>query len=190
MDYQLIRSRRKSLAIEIKPDGTVLVRAPLFVSARRIENFLYDKEEWIEKTREKLVKKQENLEKLVKYTDKELDLLRKEARPVITKLCEEYAEIMGVDYDRISIRTQKTRWGSCSSAGNLNFNVLLMLVPDEVRRYVVVHELCHLTYMDHSKDFWRLVSIYRPDYKNERKWLKQNGNAIIALLPDRGENER
>ena len=87
---------------------------------------------------------------------------------------------MGVKYGRITVRRQKTRWGSCSSKGNLNFNCLLMLCPDFVVDYVVVHELCHLKQMNHSERFWAEVERVLPQYKEARKWLKENGN-IIAI---------
>ena len=90
-----------------------------------------------------------------------------------------YAEQMGVSYAGITIRKQKTRWGSCSSKGRLNFNCLLMLTPPEIIDYVVVHELCHLKQMNHSKLFWDEVEKVLPDYKSRRKWLKDHGNEIM-----------
>ena len=89
---------------------------------------------------------------------------------------------MGVDYGQITIRSQKTRWGSCSSKGNLNFNCLLLLAPPEVLDYVVVHELCHRKEMNHSPRFWAEVARVMPDYKVRRKWLKDNGNGLMQLL--------
>ena len=93
-----------------------------------------------------------------------------------------YAGLMNVQYGRITIRNQKTRWGSCSSKGNLNFNCLLMLAPDEVVDYVVIHELCHLIEMNHSKAFWKQVEQMMPDYKKHRKWLKDHGNEIMERM--------
>ena len=89
---------------------------------------------------------------------------------------------MGVTYGRITIRNQVSRWGSCSSVGNLNFNCLLMLAPPEVRDYVVVHELCHRKEMNHSPAFWAEVEKMIPDYKAHKKWLKDNGTALISRL--------
>ena len=86
-----------------------------------------------------------------------------------------YAREIGVDYGRITIRQQKTRWGSCTSEGNLNFNWLLMLAPPEILDYVVVHELCHRKEMNHSAAFWREVEHILPDYRERKKWLKDNG---------------
>lgn len=94
----------------------------------------------------------------------------------------DYAKQIGVTYGRITIRNQKTRWGSCSSKGNLNFNCLLMLTPPEVIDYVVVHELCHRKEMNHSGAFWAEVEKVLPDYKEQVKWLKENGAQIIGRM--------
>ena len=90
-----------------------------------------------------------------------------------------FAKQIGATYGRITIRNQKTRWGSCSSKGNLNFNCLLMLAPSEVIDYVVVHELCHRKEMNHSKAFWSEVEKVLPDYKAHVKWLKDEGGNIM-----------
>ena len=87
--------------------------------------------------------------------------------------------MIGGHYSSIRIGDQKTRWGSCSNNGTLSFSWRLMLAPPRVLDYVVIHEICHLTYMDHSKNFWDLVSVYDPDYKEHRKWLKENGDSLI-----------
>ncbi|MCR4960845.1 MAG: M48 family metallopeptidase [Lachnospiraceae bacterium] len=184
MEYELIRSARRTLSVEVKPDGRIVVRAPLTLSKRRIDRFLLEREEWIEDAQRKYEKRNEALLKIDKLSEKEIRDLKNEARRELTALCEEYADIMGLDYNRVSIRTQRTRWGSCSRDRNLNFNALLMLAPEGARRYVVVHELCHLWEMNHSKRFWDKVSKYCPDWRYERRWLKKNGDALIARLPD------
>ena len=117
-----------------------------------------------------------------KLTEQDVKLLREKTRRLVTQSAEHYAPILGVHYHRITIRTQRTRWGSCSSKGNLNFNCLLGLAPPEVLDYVVVHELCHLIEMNHSKQFWDAVEKVMPCYKIHRRWLKDNGNKLMAKI--------
>jgi predicted metal-dependent hydrolase len=107
-------------------------------------------------------------------SEKEIKQLCAKAAVVLKQKTEYYARIIGVDYGRITIRHQKTRWGSCSSKGNINYNCMLMLVPDELQDYVVVHELCHRIHMNHSPEFWAEVAKVLPDYKQRRKRLKEN----------------
>lgn len=101
------------------------------------------------------------------------------ARSYIPKRVAYYHAMTGGTYNRITIRDQKTRWGSCSSKGTLSFNWRLMLAPPAILDYVVVHELCHLTHMNHSPMFWQAVESVCPDYKNARKWLKEHGNELV-----------
>lgn len=100
---------------------------------------------------------------------------KKNARNIITMRVDQYAKVMGVTYGRISIRSQKSRWGSCSSSGNLNFNWHLIMMPSKILDYVVIHELAHRIEMNHSKKFWEIVSKVCPEYKQRKLWLKENG---------------
>ena len=169
MEYELIRSKRKTLAIEIKRDGRVIVRAPMRVPMRDIERFLNEKNDWIRVHRAEVLarKAQEEANPVPALTDAQLRGLKKS---------------VGVDYGRITIRSQKTRWGSCSAKGDLNFNCLLLLAPPEVLDYVVVHELCHRKQMNHSPRFWAEVARVIPDYKAKVKWLKENGGRLMLLI--------
>lgn len=112
----------------------------------------------------------------------ELRALADKALRCIPQRVEHFAKIVGVSYGKITIRSQKTRWASCSSRGNLNFNCLLMLTPEDVIDYVVVHELCHRKEMNHSKAFWNEVEKVIPDYKDKVRWLKDNGGALIRRM--------
>lgn len=103
---------------------------------------------------------------------------RQAAREYFTKRCEHYRQLTGGSYTRVTIRDQKTRWGSCSTSGTLSFNYRLMFAPLRVLDYVVVHELCHLTHMNHSRNFWNLVGSVMPEYKEHRAWLKQHGREL------------
>lgn len=182
---EVIRSKRKTLAIEIRPDMRVVVRAPEKIPQNEIMKFVEEKQNWIKKHLVQMYFKAEEIKKQKKepaLTNADIEKLCQKALSVIPDKVKYYAEIMGVTYGRITIRNQKTRWGSCSSKGNLNFNCLLMLMPDKVLDYVVVHELCHLKQMNHSKKFWKEVERYRPDYKNYKKWLNENGGALIERM--------
>ena len=103
---------------------------------------------------------------------------REEAREKIEKRVAYYHPLTGGNYISITIRDQKSRWGSCSSRGTLSFNYRLLFAPPAVLDYVVVHELCHLTHMDHSKNFWDKVASVMPDYKTHRQWLKDHGQEL------------
>ena len=177
VQYSIIRSDRKTIAIQIQPDGNVVVRAPKRMRMEEIKRFVESKAEWIEK--HLLNRTTFNQEKL---TDQEMKMLREKARAVVTEKVQYYAPIIGVTYNQIAIRAQHTRWGSCSSKGNLNFNCLLALVPMEVLDYVVVHELCHRKELNHSDRFWNEVAKILPDYKCRKKWLKENGSNLIARI--------
>ena len=177
-DIELIRSRRKTIAIEIYPDLRIKVRAPLRMPQYRMMEFLEEKEHWIDLHLEKMRQRQENKEDQMPRTsisDEERKQLTELAKQVIPQRVAFFAAKMGVTYGRITIRNQKTRWGSCSQAGNLNFNCRLMKMPPEVLDYVVVHELCHRKQMNHSRAFWEEVEKVLPDYRVTRQWLKQNG---------------
>ena len=169
VEYKIIRSSRKTMAIEIKPDGRVCVRIPNRVSDRQARSFVESKADWLKKNLEKIEERREANEAVEKFTETELKIIKKKAKREIPILVDYYAPLIGVTYNRISIRAQRTLWGSCTADGNLNFNCLLVLLPERVMRYVVVHELCHRKEMNHSKRFWSEVSKILPDYKELRK---------------------
>jgi len=184
MKVTVIRSNRKTVAIQVNSDLSVTVRAPRSVSEKDIEEILKKKEAWISKHIEKIKETKERLEAepTEKLTREKVIALADEALKVIPERVEYFAKVIGVTYGKITVRNQKTRWGSCSSKGNLNFNCLLMLAPPEVLDYVVVHELCHRKQMNHSKAFWLEVEKVLPNYKEVRKWLKEEGSQMITLF--------
>ena len=108
--------------------------------------------------------------------------MARRAAEVIPQRVAYFAQKIGVTYGRITIRNQKTRWGSCTAEGNLNFNCLLMEAPPEVLDSVVVHELCHRKEMNHSERFYAEVLRVFPDYWAQDKWLKENGHMLMAML--------
>lgn len=168
MDYEVVFSARKTLAIKIE-NGAVIVKAPKGMSKKEIKSIVLKHSGWIEKA---ILKEKAKREKYEALDSEKIKLLRKQAREYLTPLCERYAKIMNLSYNRISITSAKTRFGSCSSNKNISFSYLLMLYPEEAREYVVVHELAHLVEMNHSRDFYAIVEKYLPDYKARRKLLK------------------
>lgn len=172
--YRLIRSNRKTLAIQVSASGQVTVRAPRTMSDTTIENFLTQKESWILKhlshaASEPVPSPGENRP----LSDFRRSYYMESARKIFKRKTAAYAKKMSVTYGRITIREQKTRWGSCSSKGNLNFNWKLVLLAPELLDYVVVHELAHRREMNHSKNFWKIVEAELSDYRERRRRLKE-----------------
>ena len=173
------KSKRKTIQIEINDNLDVIVRAPNRMSKADIQRFINEHSEWIDKHMELMRKKLSEEKSVRKLSLIEFNELVNSARMLIPARVRYYAELIGVEYGRVTIRNQKTRWGSCSSKGNLNFNVALMRAPIEVLDYVVVHELCHRIEMNHSERFWSEVERVMPDYRVHRKWLKDNGSKLL-----------
>ena len=184
IEIEIIKSNRKTIGIEVRQDLRIIVRAPKRASNREIMKFVEQKRDWIEKHLAQMQIRYEETQRRKEkmFTDDDIRKMKDEAKRVIPDRVKYYADIMGVTFGKITIKNQKTRWGSCSSKGNLNFNCLLMLTPDKVRDYVVIHELCHLKQMNHSKIFWAEVEKVMPDYKVYRQWLSQNGNMLIERM--------
>ena len=170
------RSNRKTLGLEVKPTGEVLARVPVQLSDCDIKKFLDSHKKWIIE-KQASVKARENAGSQSPFPvyDELSQREREEIKNKIVKRVRDYSSKMKVSYNRVTVRNQKTRWGSCSSKGNLNFNYRLFYLPEELLDYVVVHELAHRRHMNHSKDFWQEVETYFPDYKTCRKQLKEVG---------------
>ena len=180
-NIKLVRSKRKTISIEITPEAQIIVRAPYYASVSEINRLIGEKADWIDKHLRAMKEKQREraLAPQAELTPQDIRLLTTRAKRIIPQRVRYYARIIGVEYGRITIRMQKSRWGSCSAKGNLNFNCLLMRTPDEIIDYVVVHELCHIKELNHSDRFWAEVEKVFPDYKERRKWLKDHGNEIM-----------
>lgn len=184
MKYRLIRSGRRTLSLEIGA-GELIVRAPLNMSREHIESFIEKKTEWIKKRLKVELRQNAEAERAEPIGEAEIAELKERAKSVIPPRAEFFAKKLGVSYRRISVRCQRTRWGSCSGKGNLNFNCLLMLALPEVLDAVVAHELCHIRHMDHSRAFYaELIGIY-PEYFRWDRWLKENGPVLLKRI-DRG----
>ena len=181
MEYRLIRSDRRTLAAEIR-DGELIVRAPQRTGEKEIEAFLQARRHWIETHLEQSMKRMLLAAETPRLTAVQVRELAERAAKVIPQRAAYYAGLLGVSYGRITIRSQRTKWGSCSSKGNLNFNCLLMLAPPEVLDSVVVHELCHRLEMNHSDRFYAHVLRIYPEYHRWNRWLKDNGSRLMAML--------
>lgn len=161
LEYEIKYSKIKNIYIQIK-DGKVIVKAPRRVSKKEIEKILEQKSEWIQKTIEKETRKQEKK-----------PLYRKEEfKEIVEKYVNELVKQTGLVPNKITIKQIKYAWGSCSSKKNITINLELIKYSEQAIRYVILHELCHIKYMNHSKDFWNLVEKYMPDYKQVKKEFK------------------
>lgn len=165
-EYRIIRSDRKTLAIQVDSSGNVIVRSPKNVSEKRIVKFLQDKSEWINKT---IISQKEKSANIRQFTDAEIKAMRKRAKEVLPVKVAYFAEIMGVKPKSIKINSAKKRYGSCSAVNNLNFSLYLMDKDERFIDYVVVHELAHIKHHNHSRQFYDFVSEYMPDYKERSK---------------------
>jgi predicted metal-dependent hydrolase len=217
---QLVRSKRRTIALIVKPDGSVIVRAPMRAPMTSIREFVEKNAKWIEKKRAeaqaftrpkpkryvpgesflflgtlyplKIVKGQkaglvleEGTFKLADSAQRNAALVferwyRREAMHILKKRVEHYASQFGFQYRKIGVTSARTRWGSCSASGALNFSWRLILAPQEVVDYVVVHELVHTQIHNHSKQFWKRVATIMPEYEERRKWLRKNGHPLLV----------
>ncbi len=176
MEYKLIRSYRKSLSVEILYDGSILVRAPFWITEKRIISFLEKKRSWIEKQQ----KKAKLLPKPIYISNKTKEKLRKATREAVVPLVQSWSQKTGLSYAGISITSAKKRFGSCNGKNHLNFSLYLSLYSQDAVEYVVLHELCHTAEHNHSKAFYDLLYCYMPDYKEREKKLKEQAKLMIT----------
>lgn len=168
--YRIIRSGRRTAAIEVSRSLVVTVRAPYLMSDAKIAEFVKTNERWIEKAIEKQRIKAEN--DLPSPDSEEIDALKTKAKEILPGKIKYYSELTGLCPVSVKVTGAKTRFGSCSGKNAVCFSYLLMRYPDKAVDYVVLHELCHIKHHDHSKRFWALVEKYMPDYKERRSLLK------------------
>lgn len=231
IEFEVVKSKRKSISITIDEQGNVLIKTPLKISKKAISEIVYEKADWILKKQKEMKENflsrrskdfhngevflfQGNEYKLlieinpflkkveieilddkiiVKAPTRNISMIRNaiykwyyemaaKAIALSIEKYKKYIEGAGEKIKNIRIKDQKTRWGSCSSVGNLNFNFRLIFAPKEVLDYVVVHELSHLKHMNHSEEFWNSVEKILPDYKKMRQWLKNNGVKLFEMI--------
>lgn len=169
IEYQLIRSDRRTLSVEVDSSGSVLVRAPRFMPKWRIEAFVRERQGWIEGARARQAKRQTRLP-VIREEDKPLYVQR--AKAILPPKIEQYARRMGVQPTGLTVTSARTRFGSCSGKNRLSFSWRLMAYPEAAIDYVVVHELAHIRYKDHSRAFYGFIESVLPDYRDRIKLLK------------------
>ena len=169
--YDWIRSNRKTMSIQIKTDGKVIVRTPYGISKYQVQMFIEEKKQWIEKHLKEISERQ--MSNKILSEEERLKGVQK-ALCVIPERVEYFAEMMNVTYGRITIREQKTRWGSCSiHSKKIRMNLQLAVKPEECVEYVLVHELCHLLEPSHNQRFYDLMSHFLPDWRERKQKLNE-----------------
>ena len=167
--------RAKRYLIRVKADGSVRITVPRWGSQRHAERFVEEQRPWIERQRA-LITKQGN--RRLAYTPEAIEELRQQASIELPAHLYHLADYHGLAVSGVSIRNQRSRWGSCSPRGHISLNWRLVLMPDDIRDYVLIHELMQLRRLDHSRHFWRLVEHAYPNYQKARKWLRDNKHLI------------
>jgi predicted metal-dependent hydrolase len=172
--YTLNPTRRtnKNIRITITRDGQVKVSKPEFITIAQVEAFIFSKSAWINNHLNRIKFTQIKEPQTPKLTRKDYLLYKKTALALVTKKLVLYNQHYKFDYKNISIKNTKTRWGSCSKRGNLNFNYKIALIPEHLADYIIVHELCHLGQFNHSQKFWDLIAETVPDYQDRVRELK------------------
>ncbi len=169
IEYRVVYSDRRTVTITFDTDGTLLLRAPIGTKKVRLEAIIREHAVWIERHRDRAIKKASAEAELTK---ERVAILRRQAKERLPSLTAHYAALLGVSYGKITITSAKTRFGSCSSVGNISYSYRLMQYPPQAQEYVVVHELCHRVYMNHSPAFYKMIESILPDYKKRRALLK------------------
>ena len=169
IEYEIIRSNRKTLALEVKRGGRVVVRSPLRVTEQKIVEFLNFRYNWLLKA----IERQKSRKDYTDISPEKISELMQKAKEILPKRVEYYGKIMNLYPQAVKINLAKTRFGSCSGCNNINFSAFLMMFPIEAVDYVVVHELAHIKYKNHQKEFYKLIESYMPDYKKRAALLKR-----------------
>ena len=162
MEYKIIRSKRRTIALTVDKNGDIVVRAGLKTSEKFIDSFVHKNILWIEKQQAKMAE----IEKEKVYlSDREIAAMKKDALVYMTQITNQYAEIMNLKPKGIKITSAKTRWGSCSGTDSICYSYRVMVLPPRCREYIAVHELAHIVHKNHSTRFYSLIEKYIPDYK-------------------------
>lgn len=169
-EYRVIKSKRKTAVIEIDEDCNLILRLPLRYSQKSVDKLISDHRDWIEK--HMIIQREKQKNKII-LSDEQINALKSRAKDIIPERVEYYSNIMGLKPSGVKITSAQKRFGSCSGKNSLCFSYILMQYPMEAVDYVVVHELAHIVHKNHSKEFYRLIEKYLPDYKLREKMLKR-----------------
>ena len=177
-DYKIRKIKRtKRLSIAVNADASVTVTMPKWMPVLLAEKFLKEKSDWIIKKIDYFSKLKDS--RIIKISKTDYKKKKEQARDLINKNVLELNKFYNYKINKIAIRNQKTRWGSCSSKNNLNFNYKMIYLRSELIKYIIVHEICHLKEFNHSKKFWALVEKTVPNYLSLRKELKKEGLLLM-----------
>ena len=171
IEYTVVYSKRKTIALQVKPDGEIIVRAPKGCKQKVIEHFVNTHKDWIIKAKEKISK---NTSKMaIQLSSEQEKQLRESAQKSLPILAQYYSNLTGLKYKTLKITSARGRFGSCSVNGTICFSFRLLLYPKEAIEYVVLHEIAHIRYHNHSKDFYKYIETFMPDYKARQRLLKE-----------------
>ena len=175
---EVIRSNRKTASIGVQTDRTIIIRVPQRSTDKQVKELFCNHENYVKKLISKLPE-----QSALPYSPEEIEHFKQLASQEIPPLVQLYAQMLGVTYGKITIRCQRSKYGSCSSNGNLSFNCLLSDMPPQIMQFVVAHEVCHRLEMNHSKRFYALLQSIYPSYQESNTWLKKNGLFYISRIP-------
>lgn len=183
IDYKLVRTKRKTVALYVRQDGSVEVRAPHKVSKSYIDSFVEKKSDWIRTSLDRISERRKE-KKIIRLTGPEVKQYQVQFKEYLEIRCKEIARIMGLQYGKIRVNKAKTILGSCNARADLSFTFRLIFAPKELIDYVIVHELSHIKEMNHSARFWAIVEEIMPDYKQRRKNLKEFQRRVEIITED------
>lgn len=169
MDYKIIYSNRKTVSLGVSDNLELIVRAPHLFPKKEIEKIVSSHKNWIQKA----LAEQKDRQSRFDLSEEEKKVLRQKAKEYLPERVEYFSTLLGVKCNGVKITSAKKRFGSCSGKNNICFSLYLMQFPDEAIDYVVVHELSHIVHKNHSKEFYKFLAKYMPDYKNRQKLLKK-----------------
>lgn len=172
VDYLVRKSNRaKRLRLAIYCDGSFVVTVPNNFELKNVEEYILQKAQWV-LDKLQIMKKRGKNKVFTKRSEREFQKIKNEALVFAQNKVEKFNEIYGFQFNKIAIKNQKTRWGSCSRKGNLNYNYKISLLPERLADYIIVHELCHLKEFNHGKKFWNQVERVLPDYRERIEEIK------------------